>query len=284
MAILCRLQDPEKWFRATNFGLMLLNWNSIWKFLFFLHASFALTGCAILFFFFHWGSTKIEREGDSATYPGLVRNFGAGLGFAFSLALPVFYTFYIFTTADIALDNSVYVMAVVIIFLFLINTLLLFPNLKAQTTRFGGVTFVLFLLAFLLVTVTDQKTLVNANSEHRALAVLEAERLGEEREAMLESMAAGAGGVARGKEIFTGQCMACHRFDSRLVGPPLESVLPKYVDDVETLKKFVKNPHKINPDYPPMPSLGLSDSDVDAVVEYVLGELKTRTEGNGSQE
>ena len=47
-AILCRLQDPEKWFRVTNLGMMLLNWNAIWKFLFFLHASFALTGGAIL--------------------------------------------------------------------------------------------------------------------------------------------------------------------------------------------------------------------------------------------
>jgi cytochrome c len=284
MAILCRLQDPEKWFRATNLGLMLLNWNAIWKFLFFLHASFALTGCAILFFFFKWSGTKIETEGDSAKYAGLVRNYGAGSAFAFSLALPVFYTFYIFTTADIALDNAVYLMAVAVVFLILVNTLLLFTNLRARMTRFSGATLVVFLVAYLLAIVTDQKTMVNANAEHRAIAVVEADRLQEEREAMLEEMAAGAGGVERGKEIFTGQCMACHRFDSRLVGPPLREVLPKYKDDVATLKKFVKNPYKINPDFPPMPALGLSDSDVDAVVEYVLGQLKEQSGETGSQE
>ena len=284
MAILCRLQDPEKWFRATNLGLMLLNWNAIWKFLFFLHASFALTGSAILFFFFQWGRTKIDQEGDSATYPGLVRNFGAGLAFAFTLALPVFYTFYIFTTADIALDNTVYAGAVGVVFLLLVNTLLLFPNLKAKTTKYGGATFVVFLAAYLLVTIIDQKTLVNANSEHRALAVLKAQRLQDEREAMLQSLAAGSHGPARGEEIFTGQCMACHRFDSRLVGPALEGVLPKYKEDVATLKKYVKNPYKIDPEYPPMPSLGLSDADVDAVVEYILEQLEERSQGAESHE
>jgi len=284
MAILCRLQDPEKWFRATNLGLMLLNWNAIWKFLFFLHASFALTGSAILFFFFQWGRTKIDREGDSATYPGLVRNFGAGLAFAFTLALPVFYTFYIFTTADIALDNTVYAVAVGVVFLLLVNTLLLFPNLKAQTTKFGGATFVLFLVAYLLVTIVDQKTMVNANAEHRALAVLKSERLQDEREAMLQSLAAGSHGSARGEEIFNGQCMACHRFDERLVGPALDGVLPKYKEDVATLKKYVKNPYKIDPEYPPMPSLGLSDADVDAVVEYVLEQLEERSQGAESHE
>lgn len=282
MAILCRLQDPEKWFRATNIGLMLLNWNAIWKFLFFLHASFALTGCAILFFFFQWRGTRIEREGDGATYPGLVRNFGAGLAFAFTLALPVFYTFYIFTTADIALDNTVYGLAVGVVFVLLIVALLLFPNLKARTTRFGGLAFFLFLTAYLLVTIVDQKTLVNANAEHRALAALQAERMQEEREAMLEALAAGSQGAARGEEIFTGQCMACHRFDQRLVGPPLQSVLPKYKDDLATLKKYVKNPYKINPEYPPMPSLGLSEADVDAVVEYIMGRLEEQSGGGES--
>jgi cytochrome c len=276
MAIICRLQDPEKWFRATNLGIMLLNWNAIWKFLFFLHASFALTGGAILFFFFKWGGTKIDSEGDSATYPGLVRNYGAGMAFAFSLALPVFYSFYIFTTADIALDNVVYVMAVGVVFLVLIVALLLFPNLKARTTRFAAAPFIMFLAVYLLVIIVDQKTLVNANAEHRALAVLEAEREYEEREAMLEELAAGAGGASRGMEIFNNQCSACHRFDQRLVGPPLQQVLPKYKDDLATLKKYVKNPYKIDDDYPPMPALGLSDPDVEAVVEYVMGQLEER--------
>ena len=271
MAILVRLQDPEKWFRATNLGIMLLNWNAIWKALFFLHASFAFTGCAILFFFFKWPRTRIEPEGD---YAGLVRNFGAGLAFAFSLAMPVFYSFYIFTTADVAFDNVVYLLATAVIFLILVNTLFLFSNLKATQTRFGATTFVLFLFVFVVVSIVDQKTMGNANMEHRSLLMIEAERLEDERRAHLETLAAGAAGENRGEEIFTGQCMACHRFDTQLVGPALAEVLPKYKDNIEELKAYIKNPSKKNPDFPPMPSLGLSDSDVEAIAGYVLEQLE----------
>jgi cytochrome c len=282
MAILARLQDPEKWFRATNLGIMLLNWNAIWKFLFFLHASFALTGCAILFFFFKWPHTRIDPDDDPA-YTRFVRNYGAGSAFAFSFALPVFYVFYIFTSADVAMGNDVFMLAVVLIFLVLVNMLLLFPNLKAAATRFGGVTFVMFLVVFVLASVIDQKTMSNANAEHEELLVMEARRIMEEREAMLEALAAGQAGAARGEEIFKGQCMACHRFDSKLVGPPLAQRLPKYVDNVDELKRYVKNPWKIDDDYPPMPALGLSDRDVDAVVEHVLGQLEEQSGQSESQ-
>jgi cytochrome c len=274
-AILVRLQDPEKWFRATNLGDMLLNWNAIWKFLFFVHASFAVTGGALLFFFFRWSRTKIDPEGD---YAGLVRNFGAGLAFAFSLALPVFYLFYIFTTADIALDNGVYLSAVAVVFLVLVNALFLFANLKAARTRFASTVFVVFICVFVLLGFVDQRTMVNANMEHRELLVIEADRLIAEREAELLAAAEGGDPEARGEEIFTTQCIACHRFDTQLVGPALNDVLPKYEGNFEGLKAFIKNPVKINPDLPPMPALGLSDRDVEAVAGYVTGQFEKQTE------
>ena len=203
-----------------------------------------------------------------------MRNFGAGLAFAFSLAMPVFYSFYIFTTADVAFDNVVYLLATAVIFLILVNTLFLFSNLKATQTRFGATTFVLFLFVFVVVSIVDQKTMGNANMEHRSLLMIEAERLEDERRAHLETLAAGAAGENRGEEIFTGQCMACHRFDTQLVGPALAEVLPKYKDNIEELKAYIKNPSKKNPDFPPMPSLGLSDSDVEAIAGYVLEQLE----------
>ncbi|MCK5713517.1 MAG: cytochrome c, partial [Hyphomicrobiaceae bacterium] len=76
------------------------------------------------------------------------------------------------------------------------------------------------------------------------------------------------------EEIFTGQCMACHRFDTQLVGPALAEVLPKYKDNIEEQKAYIKNPSKKNPDFPPMPSPGLSDSDVEAIAGYVLEQLE----------
>jgi cytochrome c len=270
-AIFVRLQDPEKWFRATDLADMLLNWSAIWKFLFFLHASFVVFGCAVLFFFFKWSKTRIDPDGD---YAGLVRNFGAGLAFAFSMALPVFYVLYIFTTPDVALDNVVYLLATTVIFLVLVNAILLFSNLRASRTRFASAVFVMFLVVFAVLSFVDQRTMVNANMEHRELLVTEADKILAEREAELLAAAESGSMEGRGEEIFTTQCMACHRFDSQLVGPPLFEVLPKYADNFEGLKAFIKSPRKINPDLPPMPALGLSDRDIEAVAGYVTGQLK----------
>jgi cytochrome c len=72
--------------------------------------------------------------------------------------------------------------------------------------------------------------------------------------------------------------MACHRFDSRLVGPALYEVLPKYAGNFEGLKAFIKNPVKVDPEYPPMPALGLSDRDVEAVAGYVTDQLEKQSE------
>jgi cytochrome c len=274
-AIFVRLQDPEKWFRATDLFDMLLNWSAIWKFLFFLHASFVIFGCAALFFFFKWSKTRIDPDDD---YAGLVRNFGAGLAFAFSMALPLFYVLYIFTTADVALDNVVYVLATAAIFLVLVNAILLFGNLRAPRTRFASAVFVLFIIVFAILSLIDQRTMVNANMEHRVLLVVEAEKILAEREADLLAAAEGGSAEGRGEEIFMTQCMACHRFDSQLVGPALNTVLPKYADNFEGLKAFIKSPKKINPDLPPMPALGLSDRDIEAVAEYVTGQLELQAE------
>jgi cytochrome c len=68
--------------------------------------------------------------------------------------------------------------------------------------------------------------------------------------------------------------MQCHRFDERLVGPPLADVLPLYKPNIDALKAFIANPTKRNPDYPPMPNPGLSSTQVGAVSEFVMKELK----------
>jgi mono/diheme cytochrome c family protein len=79
-----------------------------------------------------------------------------------------------------------------------------------------------------------------------------------------------------GEEVFKAVCMQCHRFDSRLVGPPLETVLPQYKPDVASLEAFLANPTKKNPDYPPMPNPGLNKSQINGVAAYVLEELERR--------
>ncbi|MBK5094339.1 MAG: hypothetical protein JJE32_01535, partial [Deltaproteobacteria bacterium] len=60
----------------------------------------------------------------------------------------------------------------------------------------------------------------------------------------------------------------------RVVGPPLNEVVPKYAGDVEKLKGFIRNPVKVNPDLPSMPNLGLPEEEIDAVARYLIGRVK----------
>lgn len=76
--------------------------------------------------------------------------------------------------------------------------------------------------------------------------------------------------VINGKDIFDAKCSACHRFDSKLVGPPYNEVLSKYVNDKSGLVKFILNPVKVNPEYPPMPAQGLIPTEAEAVADYIL--------------
>ncbi len=80
--------------------------------------------------------------------------------------------------------------------------------------------------------------------------------------------------VINGEEIFTAKCSACHRFDSKLVGPPYNIVLKKYENNREQLIKFILNPVKVDPQYPPMPSQGLIPPEAEAVADYIMKVYK----------
>jgi len=267
LSSVARLHDPEKWFRIKNILIMLLNWNVIWKFVFFMHAAGAITGAAILFFFFNWRAQGIS--GDPA-YQSFVRRFGAGLALAFTFALPVYYLFFIFTTPDVAFDNKVYLLATAVSGVSLIVALFLLGALGSDRPRYGGVVFSLLIVVFLLVGTVDLRSMNNANREHYRIVEIAAEEARAVREAQLAALGEAAGGAAAGEEVFKNVCSACHRMDERLVGPPLNTVLTKY--DPESLKAFLGSPTRVNPDYPPMPNPGLTPAQAAAVAKYLLGE------------
>jgi cytochrome c len=80
--------------------------------------------------------------------------------------------------------------------------------------------------------------------------------------------------LTRGEQIFEERCALCHHFDSRLVGPPLNEVMPHYRGRLEALQQFIRQPVKRNPDYPVMPNLGLQQEEASAVATYLLKRLE----------
>jgi cytochrome c len=84
----------------------------------------------------------------------------------------------------------------------------------------------------------------------------------------------GAATLEKGKKVFDTVCSVCHRFDARIVGPPLNEVVPKYKGNVAKLKAFIGNPVKVNPAYPAMPKPAIKEDEVDAVARYLLSKVK----------
>ena len=76
--------------------------------------------------------------------------------------------------------------------------------------------------------------------------------------------------AADGGQLFQQKCSVCHRFDERLVGPPLNSVLGKYRPNRNKLTGYLRNPQKIDPDYPAMPNLGLTEQEAGAIADYLF--------------
>lgn len=272
-----RLQDPEKWFRLKNLVILLLNWNVIYKFLFFLHAAFAITGAGMIFFMFRWSN---RSTGDDPAYAAFVRKFGSGLSLAFCFAIPVFDLLYVFTSPDIVFDSTTYLMATGIVLVCMVIAYMQISSLRAGAPRFVTAAFVSFLIVFVLSSSFDVRAMANANREHAVLLEMASEKEKAEREATIEATLAAQSGVNLGEETFTKVCMQCHRFNEKLVGPPLAQMLPNY--NLESLKAFIANPNKSLPGYPPMPNPGLTQAQIAAVAEYELSHYKEATGGGAA--
>ncbi len=266
-----RFNDPERWHLAQNPGRLMVSFNVIWKYAYFMLGAVCATCCAMLYFFFQWPGRKPVTD---ERYARFVKNFAAGLAMPCLFLLPVMGFFYLITTPLVALSGLVYGLATASLLLMFILFIYLFRTLLAEKSRFGAHVFVLVLGVFFLVAVGDQLNLVNATAEHTTARIAEAgeaaAQLALEREAARP--AAVAVDLARGEEVYNTICIACHRMDQRLVGPALETVLPKYQGKIDELIAFIQKPTKKNEDFPPMPAPALPLSDVKSVAAYLLGE------------
>ncbi|MDH3237933.1 MAG: cytochrome c [Deltaproteobacteria bacterium] len=250
-----------------------LSWNGVVKFLLFLAFFFGMTGAAILLL---CGRSAEGGEGTEAGYRRLVHRFGANLTFLATLVLPVFLLLDLVTLPVVALSAEVFVSSAVVLLLSLAVclTLFLFDG-KGEGGPGARVVF-LFVLIFLAMLLHDDAAVGNAYQDRVAfLAMQEAVMAETGKEAHREAPAATAQTKAdAGKVVFETICAGCHRFDIRVVGPPLSEVVPKYGGDAEKLKAFIRAPVKVNPGYPSMPRLGLPEEEIDAVARYLIEKVK----------
>jgi cytochrome c len=252
---------PEKW-GSENLLYLMFSWEVLSRFFHFIAAAFAITGGAVLFGFFYWEGGKKNLDED---YGEFVKKTSVKITFTAALFQPLFLLINLFALPGDALSASVFGYSFVTLFLLFIAYHYLYAMIKQPSQHYGGRIFYYLLFALLCLVITDQLAMANATRKHSAALSSEFDKFLAE----LRGTEAGAEQLS-GQDIYDVRCASCHRFDSRLVGPPHDEVLPKYEGKIEQLIAFIRNPVKIDPAYPPMPNPGLKPREAEAVATYLL--------------
>lgn len=255
--------DSSRWGEDSSLLGIILSINTLTYFLYFIAASISVTSAVLLYFYFR---PNYEWQENDPNYKNFVKKFALTRGLIATLILPALIVLNVFVTPAVALNGIVFGSIVIILFIVLLIANLFYLMLKESNTKFSSSVIYLFVILFTFLVIKEQAAFSTStqNQFQKLSANYEEYRVKLNEELGIETVA------VSGEDIFNGRCSACHKFDVKLVGPPYNSVLGKYVGKQDELAKFVLNPVKINPDYPVMPNQGLKPNEAKAIAEYIL--------------
>ena len=253
---------PDIWSSVDNILKLLIS-APIWiNFLFFLAASFAITGGAMLYLFFVWqGGVK----NDSDEYKEIIKKTAVSSALIGSLIQPVFIFAGTLFVPAASSSSGFYAFAGFTLLAILIVCNLLYYVYKNSDLHLSGAIFFLMFFVFTFAIVKDQLAFRNAVKDHLLVVNAKADELAQEKKGSIVQV-----NSADGEKIYNEKCIACHKFDVKLVGPPYKETIPKYNGDLKKLAGYIYNPVKIDPSYPAMPNQGLKMKEAEAVAKYLM--------------
>ncbi len=257
--------NPARWPQVNNILQVLFSSATLFNFLFLLALSGAITGAAILFYFFKWQN---GISGMSEEYSNFVKRFATVLGFVSAICLPILMFISFLFLPGTALSSDVFILLVLALITALVLSNMLYMMLKNSEVRLASVVFFFVMVFFAFNILKEQSILGNALTEQTYAVILKAD----EHEKEVKSKLVTTSGI-NGEEIYNTKCIACHKFDVKVVGPPYKETVPKYNGDVQQLAEYIYNPVKKDPAYPPMPNQGLKKKEAVAVAQYLLDHL-----------
>lgn len=272
---------PEKWvFIKEPIPFPLFSITPIIHFGGFLCLSLIVTGAAVLFFYYKWPEKQLPED---TPHYSFLRYHGYGLLLAGSLLMPVVIFWDLYTLPGYALSIGVFVISALIIitlFLLFVAAAVMIKNYRIPIPRFSVISFLLALLLFGLVIGKDRTLQANASQETFAVLASDAQKTRNEIVAQREELYSQAMKIDEklGEKIYNDVCTACHSFDQKILGPPFNDVLPKYIDKQDDLIAFIKNPTKIDPQYTAMPNPGLTTIQTKSVVKFLMIKMGVETQ------
>lgn len=259
------VSNPSRW--STSGILKSVFSLPVWiNYFYLIFASFSIAGGAILYLFFVWqGGIK----GINDEYIKVVKNTVIPFTMVSSLLQPLFLFGGIVLMPVSALSSPVYAYIVFALISILIVCNLLYGIYKNSEIKFTGAVFFIMFLTFTFAIVKDQLVLGNSVKEHLYTVHQKAEDYNKQKSSLVITST----GVDA-EQIFNQKCIACHKFDTKLVGPPYKETVPKYNGDVTKLSEYIYSPVKKNPEYPSMPNQGLKKKEADAMAKWLIEKTK----------
>jgi cytochrome c len=239
------------------------------RFLFLLVSAFAITGGAILFGIFYLDDGKRNYSED---YSSFVRKKVVKVTFIFTAILPLLLFANLIIIPGSSLSGAVFAYIIIGLFLLFLAYHFLYVIFFRFSSKFTALLFFSLLFMVLTIIISDQLVISNSTKVSSAILAVQYDEI------LADLKGEGGPIELDGKEIYEIRCASCHKFDKKLVGPPHNEVVPKYIGKEKELIAYIKNPTKIDPNFPPMPNPGLKPNEVKAVADYVLEQVKKNVE------
>ncbi len=196
---------------------------------------------------------------------GSSRNLIA-LSSAFGIPIPIFLLLNYAMTPKVVVNFLYFVFNIVLIFVLLFAFIFSYYSYKENKLNFANVSFFLAVTALIIFIAGESNLFAYSNKVQEYIV----SKNYEEQKTQLLLASGRATITVNGEEIYKTKCVACHQFETVLVGPPHKEVLKKYEGRMEDMVKYVLNPTKVDPKYPPMPNQGLKPNEAEAVVKYMF--------------
>lgn len=255
--------DPANYTKPLSLIQMFFSLSTIFRLVVFILFSILISNLGFIFFNFLAEDRKNKpapfENSDQFLQTLLARTL------AYAVFIPIFMLILYALTPHTAVTFSYYFVFTISIIILLIALVLNFYSYRTLDLDFIKYSFFVF-IAFVIAFVGTETFLFSTANKIQEFKI--AKKYEVFHADMLASL--GRGGVEiSGEEIYKAKCVACHAFDKKIVGPPHREVLAKYGDRKADMIKFVLNPTKVDPAYPPMPNQGLKPKEAEAVVEYL---------------
>ena len=238
------------------------------RFIFYVLFALTLTGGMILYSLFDDENKKKVNDDE---YLIFVKHKIVKIAFFVSILLPVFLLISIFGLPASSLTGTVFFYAIVSLILLFLGYHFMYLLSKQINGTIASLLFFTLIFSVASFIISDQKAMETATKFQTASLSANFDKY------LAELKGEGKTVTINAAELYQVRCSSCHKWDQVLVGPAHLDVLPKYEGNEAKLEAFIRNPTKVDPDFPPMPNPGLKPNEAKALAKYLLESYNERT-------